>query len=302
MAAKKGIGIKIAKIIGYPFFFFTCFIFFYYLTFPYNIIKDWAINKLASDFKVQLKIEDFEPSMVTGVSFEGIKWFSSDPEKKDQVLLDIEEFDARISLLPLLSGNYDLDFSGKLGGGEIEGNILAKEKTNSIKAEIKDINFIYFKMLKELAGLPIFGKIGANINLIVEGKSPDKAKGRITINVKEGAVGEGSIKGFTIPKIALTDIKGVIELDRGRAKLKGIEVSSKDLDAKLDGSIMLSKNIKRSSVRGSLSFKPTEEFLKTNSKFATAFQLLGLRKTGKDGYYKITIWGTLDGIRVRAVK
>ena len=75
-ADKRG---QIALYVGYVVFFVFCFLFFAYLTFPYERLRDIITDRFAilppdgkAAPKMVMKIEELSPHWLTGVALEGV--------------------------------------------------------------------------------------------------------------------------------------------------------------------------------------------------------------------------------------
>src|SRR5690348_8500649 len=80
-----------------------------YWTFPYDQLRDFVVQRVEAGGGAQLEIVSLEPSWLTGVDFQGVRYAttSADPHAPPAEIL-IREGSARISLLSLLGGTKDV--------------------------------------------------------------------------------------------------------------------------------------------------------------------------------------------------
>lgn len=105
------------KVLFYVFAFFASFLFFVYISFPYTVLKEAAVNKIASTTGLQLGIAKLSPVLPLGFDFKDVqvKLPSGDAG------IELKEVDVRIKVLSLLMG--DLAIGAQLlssGGGSLE--------------------------------------------------------------------------------------------------------------------------------------------------------------------------------------
>ena len=70
MAGKKD---KILKAAGYVCFFMFFFIFFLYLSFPYDALKDRMLQSFQGNSAFKLEMDSFSPSLITGAEGKGVR-------------------------------------------------------------------------------------------------------------------------------------------------------------------------------------------------------------------------------------
>ena len=118
---------KALRFMGYSTFFWTFFWLFAYLTFPYERVRDRIVqevefpkdargNRRPSGY--QLEIVDLQPSWFTGIEARGVRIIKPAEGEDPTVDVLLEEVNARISLLSLLTGTAALA-AGATGSGSL---------------------------------------------------------------------------------------------------------------------------------------------------------------------------------------
>ena len=94
---------QILRWLGYPIFFFLCFVFFAYRTFPYDRLGDRLIQE-AQARGYELEIVDQPNSGLTGLTFENLRvTLPSEGEDTPPVDLVFDELTVSTSLFSLMS-------------------------------------------------------------------------------------------------------------------------------------------------------------------------------------------------------
>jgi len=87
------------------------------------------------------------------------------------------------------------------------------------------------------------------------------------------------------PKVRIGDLRGEIAVDKGTAKLKGIESKSADGEVSLEGEVSLRDPVVNSVINAYLRFKLSDAFLKSASTMQTILQMAGAAGKRPDGSY-----------------
>lgn len=97
---------KYSKIIIYLLAGLFSFIFFLYLSFPYNILKETIASQMSSALGISVSIKDLGPRMFIGLKAEGVKL--ADKTAKE---IEFKTISAKVSLLSLLLANLSVNLS-----------------------------------------------------------------------------------------------------------------------------------------------------------------------------------------------
>jgi len=129
---------QILKWTGYPLFFFVCFVFFAYRTFPYERLADRLVQE-AQARGYEVEIAGLTNSGLTGLTFENLRVvLPSESEGSPPVDVIFDELTVSTSLFSLISSSKSYSFDAELGGGGAEGDLVLGENNMEIDAEIDD--------------------------------------------------------------------------------------------------------------------------------------------------------------------
>src|SRR5262245_9207882 len=107
---------------GYTVFFFTCFVLFAFLTFPYERVKG-TVEQLAAQgspgVETKLTIGDIGPSFLTGIAMRDVVYDRKNAGDAEPVKVAFDT--VKLSVSPLSIFTRQVNFSAEAGGGEIDG-------------------------------------------------------------------------------------------------------------------------------------------------------------------------------------
>jgi hypothetical protein len=98
--------------------------------------------------------------------------------------------------------------------------------------------------------------------------------------------------GLTLPKLRLGDLVGHVAVDKGTAKLEGVEAKSPDGELTLEGEVVLRDPLNLSSLNLYLRFKLNPPFLKAAPTIEPVLQMAGSAGKRPDGFFGLRIFGT----------
>jgi type II secretion system protein N len=312
---------KILKGFLYSALFFAGFALFIYFTFPWDRLVTLGVRMAEDRAKMTIDIKNFSPSFGTGVVAEEVtiitKPAAGDKEGTSYVLKNVS---ARISLWSLVTGSYRLTFQGELLGGSVEGDVsLSSTNDKSIALALSGLDISQISLISGYIGLPVQGRIGGDINLEIPAKGLRTSNGTISLRIDGGKVGEAGAKldpskhgGRKTPgyDTSITLVEGAslgtfvcnIDIKDGKGDIKEFGAAGGDVEASMDGSILLRDGFVNSVLSGVLKFRFDEGYVERNkmSLFLTAPDLVQAKT--EEGFFGYNINDPLNRLKFKPSK
>jgi type II secretion system protein N len=300
----------ILKWLGYPLFFFLCFVFFAYKTFPYERLADRLVQE-AQARGYELEIIDLTHSGLTGLTFENLRLvLPAEGEGSPPVDVIFDELTVSTTLFSLISDTKSYSFDAELAGGEVEGDIVLGENTMEIEAELDDINLGALPILRRFTMLPLSGTLNGDVELAMPSEIAEST-GNVEITIEGLSVGDGESKleipgwgGLTLDKADAGNLELVATIEEGSAKIERATSHGKDVELDVLGRVRLLRPLKRSELNIMLRVKIQDAYKERSAKVATMLELAssGLKAAQTaDGAIQYLVAGSLAGrLRPRA--
>lgn len=301
---------QILKWTGYALFFFFCFVFFAYKTFPYDRLADHLVQK-ASALGYEIEIIDLTHSGLTGLTFENLRVvFPSEEEGSPPVDMIFEELTVSTSLLSLMSETKSYSFDAELAGGEAEGDITLGTDTLEVDAEFEDINLETLPALRKFTKVPLAGTLNGEIVLVMPSEVA-QSTGNVEITIEGLNLGDGKSKldipdwgGLTLDQADAGNFELLATVEEGIAKIERATAHGKDVELDALGKVRLARPLKRSELNTMLRVKIRDAYKQRSPKVATMLELAssGIEAAlTEDGAIQYKIAGSLGGrLRPRA--
>lgn len=301
---------KILKWTGYPSFFFLCFLFFVYKTFPYEKLADRIVQE-AQARGYEVEIIDLTHSGLTGLELEGVRLvIPSEEDGAPPMDLIIDELTIGTTLLSLMSSTKSYSFEAELAGGEAEGDITVGENDLEVDVEIDEVDLGALPALKTFTKVPLKGVLGAEVTLSMPSEVAE-SDGDVELTIEGLMIGDGKSKleipgwgGLTVDPADAGNLELIAKIEEGVAKFERAKSHGKDLELDLLGRVRLQRPLKRSDLNVMLRAKIMDAYKEKSAKVATMLELAssGLKAAlTTDGAIQYTIIGSLGGrLRPRA--
>jgi hypothetical protein len=152
--------------------------------------------------------------------------------------------------------------------------------------------------------MPVTGRLKLDLELASETGRYADANGHLTITCADCVAGDGKTPlkvsgnaflsgGLTLPRTRIGDLGGRVAVEKGMAKLQGVESKSPDGEVALEGDIALHDPLGTSTVNLYLRFKLSDAFLQKASSLQMILQAAAAAGKRPDGFYGMRIGGTL---------
>lgn len=175
--------------VGYSVVFFCVLLFFIYQMFPYELLVKRLTNRVQRRARMQIDIDRVSPYWLTGLQAKNVTVQTR--VKKGIAELQVDQVQARLSILSLLVGTIEAAFKIHLAQGKIEGLVAKKGPSIVGNVNISDLQLAALgptrqrlrinKQAKPLLSMlfaPIYGRLHVKLNAEVPlpGTTPVKRK------------------------------------------------------------------------------------------------------------------------------
>jgi len=277
-----------------------------YASFPYDRAKEAAIRMASKNFDVDVEIGSAGPAFGLAVMFHDIRVRTRPPTGKP-TRFTIESAKVSPSLTSLFSSSMSFSVSAEALGGKIDLDQRgAPGKKGGFRTELnaRDIDMAEIPGIREAINMPLTGKLKLDVRIASETGRYADAAGAMTIACEDCVAGDGKTPlkvpgnpflaaGLTLPRTRIGNLGGRIAIDKGTAKLQGVESKSPDGEVALEGEINLRDPMPQSNVNLYLRFKLSEAFLQKASAVQMILQAAASAGKRPDGFYGLRIGGRL---------
>src|SRR6185503_8128695 len=254
-----------------------------YAVFPYERAKEAAIRMASKNLDVDVEIGSAGPAFGLAVMFRDIR-VRTRPATGKPVRFTIESARFSPSLLAVFTSSFPYSLSMEAMGGKInldQSGAPGKKGGFRTELEVRDVAASEIPGLKEAINLPLTGKVNLEAKIASETGRFADANGHLTLSCTGLAAGDGKTQlkipsvpmlaaGLTLPRIRIGDLGGRVAIEKGTAKLQGVESKSPDGEVALEGEIALHDPLPATTLNLYLRFKLSDAIMKKE----VALQLL----------------------------
>jgi len=307
---------KYATIVGYPLFYLVCLMIFASLTFPYEKLKERVVasfngQAVPGTTQQELQIDDMGGYWLSGVRMKGVRLLTASAEPgKPPTKIEIDEATVRYSMLPMLVGSSDVNFDLVAFGGEISGSYDSPGKDKSVEVSLESIDIGKIPPLVQVLGVPLEGKLGGAVRLVMPEGKASKGSGSVSLEAKGVLVGDGKakIKGtIALPRIDVGAITFAADAKDGVLKITKLVAGGKDVEVQGEGRITMRELATDSLCDAQLRFKINDAYRGKSDMTKSLFGAPGSNGPGlfeladakirsskrPDGYYGWSVHGSL---------
>jgi len=250
---------------------------------PANLIEAWIVNGVRNESGIMLEGETFQRALPFGFAFTNL---SIRQVESGEEIFAFDRLAVKLHPTALVTGKIKMEMSGVTEGGDIVGEALLGRR--GITAHIDGRNIT----LHTLTGQPLQGEITvgsfkADLSLanIYKGCPTGSVTARGLSTTTQGV----TIMGFPSPLGDIDDVGLKTSLKDCTAHIETVWLESRNLTARLKGTIALASPLPRSRINMLLEVIPKKELLKNS--LLTAL-MRRYRKSAN--YYSIPVRGTLE--------
>jgi type II secretion system protein N len=282
--------LKLAPWIGFPVFYLVCLVLFASWTFPYETLKERIIlsfnqQQRETNGQQELRIESLGSHWLSGVHAKGVHLVSPPTEVgKPPSDMKLDDVRARVSILGLLVGNRDVSFKVSAFGGTIDGDYDDHGKEKRIDADVDGVDIGQVAPITEALGVPLEGKLTAQVKLTLPDGKASKANGSVTLESADTAFGDGKakIKGvpLALPRMNIGALTLAAEAKEGILRISKVVASGKDIELMGDGRVQLREVTSDSQCDVNLRFKVNDAYKTKNDVTKSLFGAAGPTNAG----------------------
>ncbi|MBK9030093.1 MAG: type II secretion system protein GspN [Myxococcales bacterium] len=303
----------ILRIVGYVALALVTFVVALHLTFPYDRIRDRALEALSSKYDVT--IGGVERSLVPGrfaltaVTLRSRAAVAGQPT----TTMYFKRVEIDLAFAPLLSGKVEIGLDIATGTGRITGTIAQQKNETSFAFALSKVPLTMIPGVSDAIGLPMSGNADGKVRLKLVKNDWSKADGVFELACTVGcAVGDGEAKiypsskrpgdevwtkdGVVVPALRIGRFKLAIDVVKGEARRRTFELTSADGEADVDVTIKLARVITDSTITGCIKYKCSKELYDREAKFRSTCDF-GSPIIDAQGMHHIKLMGKLSNVR-----
>jgi len=200
-------------------------------------------------------------------------------------LVKLDEFTARIAILPLLAGKIVVDYHAGIGSGTIEGH-FSYGRNREFSAEADNIRLEDIPFFQTVADARVKGELSSDIEFREQGSG---FKGQARLSVKGAVLNGLKISGMPLPDASYETIRGMYLVNGGKGTLESLSLQGRGIYVRLRGDIPFTSPPGTAPINLTLELMPKPTFLE-NQKLVF---LLLVKYLTSPGHYQIPVRGTL---------
>src|SRR4051812_28159779 len=243
---------QLRKIGAFAGFGLLVFIVALYMSFPYDRAKEAAIRMASKNLDVDVEIGSAGPAFGLAITFHDIR-VRTRPATGKPTRFTIDSAKFSPSLLALFSSSFPFTLTMEALGGKIElAQTGSPGKKGGFRTEVsaRDIDLSEIPGIRETINMPVTGKVKLELDVASETGRYADANGAITLSCTDVVAGDGKTPlkvagnpflaaGLTLPRTRIGDLGGRVAIEKGTAKLQGVESKSPDGEVALEGDVNL---------------------------------------------------------------
>jgi type II secretion system protein N len=266
--------LKYLRWLGYVGGYLLAFIFFAYVSFPYDRLKQYLVtsyNAAQSGVAAnRLEIDSLSWSWrFPGLSLEGVRLVVPpapvlEGEKPSPPqYLEAEDAYVSASALGLLTGTREASFGASALGGYISGWVSDSEASRRLELSLDGVNPGAVPQLSSAIGLPLSGQLSGHVSLDLPEGNVTRAEGNVELAGEDLVLGDGKAKiqnTIALPELHMGafTLKGSIAA--GRLKLDECTARGRDVELALTGGVRLRPRLETSMADLELKFSFADKY------------------------------------------
>lgn len=298
---------------GYIVLFVVSFLFFIYLTFPFNILKESLVMKLNKTTGLNVSVYNLSPSLLLGVAAQGVSLKSSTGKE-----VKFSEIDVSLSALRLFIGQLHcvlevkdaqenpLEVSAGFGLMSLISNLRGGKpplpERITVSAKNYGLNDLTGYAISSYAANPatnplivplleqveVRGSLNANVALHLDLEDPTASDGSLDVSIDKFVLAMNA-PDFTIDDQKFEKAAVKADLSAGSLKIQeGSEFSSQDIAVKINGDLNLKTPLLNSAMNLAIPLQ-----IKGALKQQFGFLIDAMLKGTSDGNIPLQVRGTL---------
>ncbi len=313
----------IIRFVGYPSFFVFWFVLFFYVTFPWDRLRETIIanaeaprrspSGVMAPSNMQLHIGSLGPTFLPGISARDISvTFLPTKAGERSRTMRIEQATVHVGLFALMANTLSADIAVRGLGGRIDGHVDVamggrRPGVREARLTIDNVNVGDIAPVVAMVGLPLSGRLDSRVDFHVPDGRLDRASGSVTLSVDNLTIGDGQAQyqiprwgAVTIETIRAGPLDGTVTIRNGEATIERLSARSPEFVLLMDGRIVLAPLVTQSTLNASVRFQLTEVYRRKSETAGRIMNVMDfapdLRAARRaDGMYGFRCAGTLEG-------
>jgi type II secretion system protein N len=247
---------RLLMYVGYPAFYVACLMVFAYVSAPWDRLKQAVTEGFNTASPLRLEMDSMSWSWrFPGVSASGVRFVAPESEldptgkTKPPAEYNVDDFYARVSVLPLLWGTSKLGFALDGFGGSVDGTVKTASDERVVEVELDKVDASKLPYLADVLGIPLGGTVKGEISLELPEQKLAKANGHIELEIENFEIGDGKTKirdTIALPKIQAGTFSLKAEVAEGVVKITEFSTKGPDLEVVAEGRIRLQDRLESS--------------------------------------------------------
>ena len=312
--------------VGYVFFFLISFITCFYLTFPYDRVRDSVIAQVERSMPgAELNIVSLEPAWLTGVEARGVHLrlppeLDTTPVAAGQPArrlirpsVTLPYVYARVGILSYLLGTTEISFEAEVdGGGTIEGVFSDAGTETHVTAHLENVDMRRITLIRHYAGLSIGGTVTGDVDLNLADVA-ENTDGNVELTITDATIGDeqfmlpipGFAAGLQLTRVALGTLQLTMPIENGAGRIQRLTSNGDDILIRGTGTVRLLRPIGMTAIDIIARAQIQPAYTLRNPAVDGALQIAASNPIvaayrAPDGAFQIRLQGTL-GSRVTAL-
>ncbi len=311
--------------LGFAWFLFSslCFLSFFYLTFPYDRVRDYVVHRIEVALPgSEVEIVRLEPAWLTGIEASGVRirlsadpapapapHSSEPPRRPARPSLTIPHLYARLGILGLLTGARDVTFDVETdGGGRVEGYVEDDGRSTRVVAHLDAVDLRRLTIVHHFAGVAFAGELSGELDVQIA-EDEASSDGRVDLSLTDASIGDESFEvplpipgmsSLRLTRLNLGHVVVGIGLEDGTARLERFSEDGGDLALRVTGTARVRRALRATTfdllVRAGLE----APYLERNPALQSAVELAGASPLvapyrTSDGAFQVRVQGSASG-------
>lgn len=249
------------------------FVLFAWMSLPTRAVA-WRISHEAMKAGFKIDIEDISVRPWGTLILHNVVWtFEPTRPQIPPAQYHLDEVEVDVGMLSLMMGTLDVEIETQREEGRIWAHLRRASSESKLALKIEDLPLYDVPKAAPALGVPLFGIVAFDAELVLPEQRLSKAEGKIEISCSGCRAGDGESKlfipgaqslardGLTLPEVDLGTLTGRFVVEDGKARLDPpITTESEDLKIEVTGRLLLRDVVARSQFNMVLKVQLTEAF------------------------------------------
>lgn len=269
----------------------ACFLFFFAITFPHDLIVRQWVDRFAAQSGWQVRYGRVWLRPWNGYHLAAVEVVA--PGADSDPWVSLGEIVLRPSWGVLIGrGALPLSFSASAYGGEIDGTV---QPGGGLDVKWDSLGLAEYTRLTRLVEGTWSGDVSGEVTL--RGMGDVRAlEGAGKVSVRKAALTQGKIRGFTVPDLHFASGDGEFTVGGGRVEVRQLRLSGSEVDADARGQIFLAQGSAVPTANLVVNLKPIPG---ANPNLEPMLLVMKGNQRPPNGIYTTTLYGPLNALRAR---